>query len=147
VQLSTDSTFATTVVNDSTVAAVSRAVGPLGNNTRYYWRVNAKNAGGTTAYSTRRNFTTATVVGILPREFSLQRLNPGGSQSLRFGLPQRARVVIRLFSIRGRMVSQLLNETRDAGYYTVPLSFGLRGSHYLLDFRAGDFHKTMKIHP
>ena len=54
--------------------------------------------------------------------------------------------VIQLFNSQGRMVSQLLNETRDAGYYTLPLTIKTRGSYYL-DFRAGDFHKTIKISP
>jgi hypothetical protein len=44
------------------------------------------------------------------------------------------------------MASQLLDETRDAGYYNLPLSREAKGS-YFLDFRAGDFHKTIPIHP
>ena len=43
------------------------------------------------------------------------------------------------------MVSQLLDEIREAGSYALPLT-GLKNSYDLLDFRAGDFHKTMKIH-
>jgi hypothetical protein len=58
VQVSTDSLFGTTVLNDSTVTTTSRQVGPLANSTKYYWRVNAKNAGGTSSYSSVWNFTT-----------------------------------------------------------------------------------------
>jgi len=58
VQLSTSQTFTTVLLDDSTVATTSKAVGPLSNNTAYYWRVSAKNAGGTSAYSPTRSFTT-----------------------------------------------------------------------------------------
>jgi hypothetical protein len=57
-QLATDSLFANLVVNDSTVIDTQRAVSSLANNTRYFWRVNAKNAGGTSPYSSVFNFTT-----------------------------------------------------------------------------------------
>ncbi len=50
-QVSTDSSFATTVFDDSTLAEANQQVGPLSNNTTYYWRVNAKNTGGTSGWS------------------------------------------------------------------------------------------------
>jgi len=57
-QISTSLNFSTTVVDDSTLATTSRQVGPLANNVTYYWRVRAKNAGGTSGYSAIRRFTT-----------------------------------------------------------------------------------------
>lgn len=57
-QVSTDTGFATTVVNQSGIVAPSFALSALVNNTTYYWRVNATNAGGTGPWSVRRNFTT-----------------------------------------------------------------------------------------
>jgi hypothetical protein len=57
-QLATDSLFSILIVNDSTLTTPSRQVGPLSGNTLYFWRVNASNAGGTSAYSTIWNFTT-----------------------------------------------------------------------------------------
>ncbi|HYQ86108.1 MAG TPA: S8 family serine peptidase [Bacteroidota bacterium] len=62
VQLATDSLFASIVLDDSTVAGTSRQAGPLSSNSTYFWRVSAKNSGGTSAYSTVWNFTT----GIAP---------------------------------------------------------------------------------
>jgi uncharacterized repeat protein (TIGR02543 family) len=59
VQVSTVSDFSTGIVaDDSTLTAASKALSSLTNNTLYYWRVNAKNAGGTSAWSTAFSFTT-----------------------------------------------------------------------------------------
>lgn len=57
-QMSMNADFSTTVVDDSTIAITSRPVGPLANNTTYYWRVSAKNIGGTSSWSIVRSFTT-----------------------------------------------------------------------------------------
>jgi hypothetical protein len=58
-QVSTASDFSTGIVaDDSTLTAASKAVGTLSNGTKYYWRVNAKNAGGTSAWAGTWNFTT-----------------------------------------------------------------------------------------
>ncbi|MBM4165522.1 MAG: T9SS type A sorting domain-containing protein [Ignavibacteria bacterium] len=57
-QLSTDSLFETFVVDDSTLVDTLREVGPLAYNTRYFWRVSAKNFGGTSEFSNVRRFST-----------------------------------------------------------------------------------------
>jgi hypothetical protein len=51
-QVSTDSSFASTVYNQSGITGESQSVNGLSNNTVYYWRVNATNAGGTSSWST-----------------------------------------------------------------------------------------------
>ncbi len=145
VQVSYNAAFTNIVLNDSTLTTTSRALTNLNYGSVYYWRVNAKNAGGTGAYSATGQFTVA-VVGILPNEFALRRLNLGNDENLSFRLPQKEHVVIRLFNSEGRMVSQLLNETRPAGDYTVSLSNQAKGSYYL-DFAAGNFHRTMPVQP
>ena len=57
-QVSTSSTFATTLVNLNGLTATSRALSGLSNSTVYYWRVSATNAAGTSAWSAARSFTT-----------------------------------------------------------------------------------------
>lgn len=57
-QVSANQSFAGTVIDDSTIASPSKQIGPLLNFTRYYWRVNARNAGGTGGWSATRSFTT-----------------------------------------------------------------------------------------
>jgi type 1 glutamine amidotransferase len=89
--------------------------------------------------------TTAIAAGPAPMGFELGSAGDGKNQSLRFGLPQRARVAIRLYDSKGRMLSGLMDETVNSGSYSVPLPAGSRGSVNIIDFKAGNFHRTMKI--
>ncbi|MGA2506866.1 MAG: lectin like domain-containing protein, partial [Chitinispirillaceae bacterium] len=57
-QVSTSPTFSSTVFDQSGIGGTSQAV-TLINGTTYYWRVNATNGGGTSAWSTTWSFTTA----------------------------------------------------------------------------------------
>ncbi|MDZ7362976.1 MAG: SBBP repeat-containing protein [candidate division KSB1 bacterium] len=65
-QVSTSSVFATTVVDDSTLTITSREIGPLANKTTYYWRVNARNVGGISAWSSVWSFTTIVAAPSVP---------------------------------------------------------------------------------
>jgi hypothetical protein len=56
-QVSTVSSFSSTVVNQTGIAATSYTVN-LNGNTSYYWRVNASNVAGTSSWSSARSFTT-----------------------------------------------------------------------------------------
>lgn len=58
VQVATDSSFSTIIVNDSTVTDTSRTLTGLNTFTKYFWRVQSKNIAGTSAYSGTYNFTT-----------------------------------------------------------------------------------------
>ena len=59
VQVSTISAFTTTVINDSSLTGGSKTLTTaLSSKTKYYWRANAKNSAGTSAWSTAWSFTT-----------------------------------------------------------------------------------------
>ena len=57
-QVSTSSSFTTTVVDDSTITDTTKQVGGLINQTQYYWRVRTLSAAGGSGFSTARSFTT-----------------------------------------------------------------------------------------
>jgi len=58
-QIATNPAFTTTVFDDSTITTTQQQVGPLQQNTTYYWRVKAMNSGGTSPWSSPVwNFTT-----------------------------------------------------------------------------------------
>ena len=58
-QIGTDSTFATGLaINDSTIADTVTTTAALAYDTRYFWRVAAKNAGGYSGFTAPRRFTT-----------------------------------------------------------------------------------------
>jgi hypothetical protein len=72
-QVSTSSTFSTNVFDQSSITDTSQQVPGLGNNTLYYWRVNATNAGGTSSYSSTRSFTTRGAL-VIANPFSIPTL-------------------------------------------------------------------------
>jgi hypothetical protein len=55
IQLGTDSSFSSLLINDSTATSTSRIYGPLPKNA-YFWRVRAKGLGGTSPWSPRGFF-------------------------------------------------------------------------------------------
>jgi regulation of enolase protein 1 (concanavalin A-like superfamily) len=65
-QLSKDQAFGSFVLNDSTIADTSKSLTGLQTNTKYYWRVSAKNAGGTSAFAATWNFTTKSGIPSVP---------------------------------------------------------------------------------
>jgi hypothetical protein len=66
VQVSTLSSFTTTVTSQTGVAGPSASVSGLANSTPYYWEVSATNAGGTSAWSGAWSFTTEIATPIAP---------------------------------------------------------------------------------
>jgi len=57
-QVATDSLFSNLFLNDSTISGNSRYVTGLNGLTYYWWRVNAKNSGGTSSFSSPFKFRT-----------------------------------------------------------------------------------------
>jgi hypothetical protein len=66
-QISTVTTFATTVYDDSTVTGSTRTVASLANSTKYYWRVCARNSRGSGAYAAALSFTTVIAAPAAPK--------------------------------------------------------------------------------
>jgi len=65
-QVATQSSFATTVIDESGLTNSSFAVSGLAHSTVYYWRINATNAGGTSPWSNTWHFTTIVAAPAAP---------------------------------------------------------------------------------
>ncbi len=65
-QLSSDPSFATTVIDDSAITGTSRIVTSLANSTTYYWRVRSRNAAGVSSWSAVWRFTTIVALPAAP---------------------------------------------------------------------------------
>jgi len=94
-------------------------------------------SGGITAYTYDPNGNILSIVSSLgsgveeadsPQgrlEFALGRTTPNptsGSTTLRFSIPGRDRVVLRIFDVSGRLVSVPVDATLDAGPYTARIT-------------------------
>jgi hypothetical protein len=64
--VATDPGFSNIILDDSTLTDITRPVGPLQNNTKYYWKINGKNFLGTGVFSTTFNFTTIVSIPGIP---------------------------------------------------------------------------------
>ena len=85
-QFSADSTFSSTLINDSSIVDTSKQVSSLSNNTIYFWRVSAKNSIGSSRYSSFFRFTTV-ANGLVPTHFAFTS-NTGNNATV--GIPLSA---------------------------------------------------------
>ncbi len=128
VQVATDSLFTTTAVDSSIIVDTTFTVPILSSNTKYYWRVNAKNAAGSSAFSARRTFTTGTSTtdvgltnGAAPSVFHLEQNFPNPfnpTTTIGYQLSAISFVSLKIFDLLGREVATLVNEERSAGIYS-----------------------------
>ncbi len=152
-QVSTDSLFASTIVDDSTLTDTVHLVHSLVMNTKFYWRVNARNAGGTTAWSPVWNFTLSTTDVAerkeVPATFSLSQNYPNPfnpTTVIRYGLPHRSYVNVQVFNLLGQSVGVLEDGDQDAGFHELVFDGkGLASGVYLYRIQAGGFTQTRKL--
>jgi hypothetical protein len=68
------------------------------------------------------------------------------STTIRFGLPQRSPVTLRVFNTLGEQVAQLVNGEMDAGYHELGFDgAGLTSGVYFYRLQAGDVAQTKKL--
>jgi hypothetical protein len=77
-QVATDASFVNQIVDDTTVTTLSRQIGPLQNNTQYFWKITARNLAGWGPVSVAWNFTTVVAAPPAPGLVS----PPDGAQNI-----------------------------------------------------------------
>jgi hypothetical protein len=151
-QVAVDSLFATTIINDSAVAATQRSV-TVSTGTKYYWHVRARNAGGPGAFSATWNFTT-TLTSVsdrsgIPNEFALTQNYPNPfnpSTVIEFALPRESFVTLEVYNLLGERVALLVEGKKSAGYYSESFNAqGLASGLYLYRLNAGEFLHVRKL--
>jgi hypothetical protein len=124
----------------------------LEDGTTYYWRIDGRNANGTTE-GTLWSFTTEldhTSVPETVRSGSLHlRAYPNPFRSLtmiHYELKSRSRVELAVYNLAGEKVATLVNQWQTAGEQSVPLDAGAFGNGtYILRIRAGQLEQRCKI--
>jgi hypothetical protein len=127
VQISMDSLFQGTLTFDSSVANTPLQIRPdfLELGKQYYWRVNATNLLGTSAWSIIRNFTIRTI-GIqqisteIPSDYQLLNNYPNPFNpvtKIRFQIPRTSYVEIKIFDVTGKLVKVITEQSLKAGIY------------------------------
>lgn len=128
VRISTDTGFANLVLDSGNIAGrqITVPAGRLNSNTVYYWKVSSSNTCITSAYSTRRSFTTA-LTGLtqsgneIPLVYELYNNYPNPfnpSTNISFDIPKESIVKLTVFNLLGEEVSVPVNSMLGAGKYS-----------------------------
>jgi hypothetical protein len=145
-QISKTSGFATTVYSQTALSSNSQAVNlqPFGAGI-YYWRVNAANAGGSSAWTGSWLFAVGVVPVLVTGESAATTFAHLENGDLAYGIPQSGMVKISLCSINGRQIN-LVDQIVPAGSYRLSLR-GARvpAGEYIVRFRAGNLDRQMVV--
>ncbi len=161
-QVSTDSTFnrdsvTSFVFNDTLPAsATSRSIAGLIGGKKYYWSVYGVNKYG---YSYPLSplwwFRTQVAVGVgdmppwIPSDYGMAQNYPNPFNSgteIRYWLPVRSYVTLRIYSVLGELVSTLVRSDQSPGGHTIHWDGGnLAGGVYYYRLEAGPFTETKRM--
>ena len=85
----------------------------------------------------------------LPDAFSLERAYPNPFNpvtTIQFGLPVNATVNIIVYDLQGRIATELINESKSAGYHALHWDASNHASGiYFVKMMTSDFSKTQKL--
>ena len=154
-QVSTSSSFANNTVDDTTITATSKAIGPLSTMQTYFWRVRARNTLGFGPYSIVRNFKTGRMTSVellrsrIPTEYGLSQNYPNPfnpSTTIHYDLPRSSHVTLSVFNTLGQQLAILVNADIDAGYHEIQFNANnLASGVNFYRIQAGDFVATKKL--
>ena len=111
---------------------------------KYYYRLRQIDNDGTFKYSD-----VITVLVNCPNNFYLSKSYPNPFNSttrIDFSLPERQRVLLRVYNILGILVRELVNEIREAGSYSVTFDASeLPSGSYFYTILAGKYLAVNKM--
>jgi hypothetical protein len=155
VQVSTSSTFSSSILLDTIVTDTTLQLNPLAENTRFYWHVSASNDRGTSEYSTAVYFKTGSDITAvkefegIPAQFYLRQNYPNPFNPvthIQYSLPENGTITLKVYTIFGAEVATLYSGVQHAGIHTVMFDGkGLASGVYLYRLKSGTFTETKKL--
>lgn len=115
-QVSAESSFTTTIIDDSSLLSTTREIIGLLYNRLYFWRVRAHNVNGLSSWSTVWSFSVS-----LPVSFALWQNYPNpfnNSTTIRFDSPVPLSGAVTIFNILGQKIKTLYTGSFRAGQNT-----------------------------
>jgi hypothetical protein len=154
VEVATDQDFANMV--DIRVASdCSTVMGPLDLGTTYYLRIRSIGADGAGSYSAIHLFSTTSQTAVedgdgqVVKAFALAQNYPNPfnpTTRIRYNVPQRAFVTVRVYDVRGAQVAIADEGEREAGVHEVTFDASrLSSGVYFLRMASGSFVETRKM--
>jgi Secretion system C-terminal sorting domain/BNR repeat-like domain len=154
IQIALDSLFTNMIYNDSTLTDSTIVVANLTVDKYYWWRVNAKNAFGTSQYSDIWIFGTFPV-GLkgtgtdIPDKFMLYNNYPNPFNpvsKIRFDIAKTGNVILKVYDMRGQEISTLVNGQLKPGTYEAEFDGSNYSSGvYFYGLETADFAETKKM--
>jgi len=140
-------------LNDPMCFANQKNIGGLEYQTKYYWKVRAKNASGIGPWSETRSFTVKTLGSVNDEAIAKYKLvsypNPfAESNYLNFTLVSNNNVTIKLYNLAGIELQTLINKQLPAGEHIISWKpSGIESGMYLYSIQIGDtrFVKEVKF--
>ena len=157
--IATDTNFTNIVQSDSLLTDTLKIISGFSVNTKFFWKVKAKNSSGSSDYSIIRSFRTSLsglicVSSEIPNKFKLEQNYPNPfnpTTNIRFDLPKSSSVKLVVFDALGREVATLINEQLKPGTYEVvwPAPTGNASEYtsgvYFYKLATGDFVEVKKM--
>jgi len=86
--------------------------------------------------------------GLLPKEFCICQNYPNPfnpTTIIRYQIPKSSFVILSIYDINGRLIETLVNENKNAGYYSVNWNAeNLSSGIYIYRIKAGEFNSVKK---
>ncbi len=154
-QVAQDDEFESVMIDTTVIAIDSSLVynENLPSKKKLYWRMQAQNIGGKSAWSETRSF-----IPVLPPEdkkkkkrldFALQQNYPNPFNPItyiRYSIPEPSQVKLEVLNMLGQTVATLEDDYKSSGWHTVTFDASkLSSGFYIYRIKAGDYTAAKKL--